>query len=147
MEEIVKSVIGSLSGVAETIEPSFPESLLATASFSDQGLSFQNFRKWLISVPSMKKYLLSLTTEVSSGDQGKLNHFYLNIPNVMNSSFIGRAAPLLIFPPEAQNHLILRPEYGWFLLGMLSDKDKFWSLAFNSSMDGQSFNSFMGKAR
>ncbi|KAF7804257.1 TLD domain-containing protein 1 [Senna tora] len=104
----------------------------ATFSKNDEGcnqevMSFENFRSWCTHLPSLRKLLGSLLMPPDSGRPGS-------------------QVPRLLHPDGTDSNLIiLRKEYAWHLGGALSQQEvEEWKLLYHSSLNGLSFNTFLG---
>ncbi|XP_076932747.1 uncharacterized protein LOC143598409 [Bidens hawaiensis] len=92
---------------------------------SEKSMSFEDFRSWLRFVPSARKFLISLLKPSSSSSQ---------VPNLTHQEHID------------SNMLILKEEYAWLIGGALSHQElSEWKLLYHSSLNGLSFNTFLGK--
>ncbi|MED6192171.1 hypothetical protein PIB30_007703 [Stylosanthes scabra] len=94
---------------------------------TEESLSFEDFRSWCTHVPSVRKLLGSLLMPPDSGRPGS------QIPNLLTSKGID------------PNILLLRKEYAWHIGGALSQHElEDWMLLYHSSVNGLSFNTFLG---
>ncbi|KAH9328624.1 hypothetical protein KI387_000732, partial [Taxus chinensis] len=99
----------------------------ASEGDSNQYISFANFRRWCTQIPSFKKFLGSLLTPQGPGNLGR------QMPHLLHSENID---PSL---------LIMRKEYAWHIAGVLQQQEAHeWALLYHSSVNGLSFNTFMG---
>ncbi|KAG5055732.1 hypothetical protein AAZX31_03G179600 [Glycine max] len=107
---------------------------LNAANFSKQDgggtegtMSFEDFRSWCTHLPSVRKLLGSLLLPPDSGRPG------YQIPKLLTSKAID------------SNIILLRKEYTWHIGGALSHQDlEDWNLLYHSSVNGLSFNTFLG---
>ncbi|XP_076901239.1 uncharacterized protein LOC143555601 isoform X2 [Bidens hawaiensis] len=91
---------------------------------SEKSMSFEDFRSWLHLVPSARKFLTSLLKPSSSNSQ---------VPNLTHQEHID------------YNMLLLKEEYAWLIGGALSHQElSEWKLLYHSSLNGLSFNTFLG---
>ncbi|RDX58472.1 TLD domain-containing protein 1 [Mucuna pruriens] len=90
-------------------------------------MSFEDFRSWCSHLPSVKKLLGSLLLPPGSGRPGS------QIPKLLTLKAID------------SNIILLRKEYAWHIGGALSQQDlEDWKLLYHSSVNGLSFNTFLG---
>ncbi|KHN33173.1 TLD domain-containing protein KIAA1609-like protein [Glycine soja] len=90
-------------------------------------MSFEDFRSWCTHLPSVRKLLGSLLLPPDSGRPG------YQIPKLLTSKAID------------SNIILLRKEYTWHIGGALSHQDlEDWNLLYHSSVNGLSFNTFLG---
>lgn len=110
------------------------EVFLNAATFSKKGegtsedsMSSADFRNWCSLLPSVRKFLGSLLMPPDSGR-------------------LGFQVPHLQYPENLTSDLlILRKEYGWHIGGALSQHEvEEWKLLYHSSINGLSFNTFLG---
>ncbi|KAE8672472.1 TLD domain-containing protein 1-like isoform X2 [Hibiscus syriacus] len=110
------------------------ETFLNAATFSkdngernDKSMSFEDFRCWCTLVPSVKKFLSNLLVPPDPGRPGS------QIPKLLHLENID------------PNILLLRDEYAWHIGGALSHEEmEEWKLLYHSSLNGLSFNTFLG---
>ncbi|TKY61945.1 TLD domain-containing protein 1 [Spatholobus suberectus] len=94
---------------------------------TEETMSFEDFRSWCTHLPSVKKLLGSLLLPPDSGRPGS------QIPKLLTSKAID------------SNIILLRKEYAWHIGGALSQQDlEDWKLLYHSSVNGLSFNTFLG---
>ncbi|XP_052729692.1 uncharacterized protein LOC108326979 isoform X2 [Vigna angularis] len=94
---------------------------------TEETMSFEDFRNWCTHLPSVKKLLGSLLLPPGSGRPGS------QIPKLLTSTAID------------PNIILLRKEYAWHIRGALSQHDlEDWNLLYHSSVNGLSFNTFLG---
>ncbi|XP_027918910.1 TLD domain-containing protein 1 isoform X1 [Vigna unguiculata] len=94
---------------------------------TEETMSFEDFRNWCTHLPSVKKLLGSLLLPPGSGRPGS------QIPKLLTSTAID------------SNIILLRKEYAWHIGGALSQHDlEDWNLLYHSSVNGLSFNTFLG---
>ncbi|RYR53296.1 hypothetical protein Ahy_A06g028315 isoform A [Arachis hypogaea] len=101
---------------------------------TEESMSFEDFRSWCTHAPSARKLLGSLLMPPDSGI------WYLvsgrpgsQIPNLLTSNDIDPSI------------LLLRKEYAWHIGGALSQHElEDWMLLYHSSVNGLSFNTFLG---
>ncbi|KAL9253700.1 MTOR-associated protein MEAK7-like protein [Drosera capensis] len=107
--------------------------MLNVATFSksnverdEKSMSLEDLKSWFNLLPSVRKYLGGLLT---SPDQGRS----------------GSQVPRLLYHETASRSVLLREEFAWLIGGALSlQEQEEWKLLYNSSLNGQSFNTFMG---
>eukprot|EP00246_Nothoceros_aenigmaticus_P013844 TRINITY_DN4976_c0_g1_i2.p1 TRINITY_DN4976_c0_g1~~TRINITY_DN4976_c0_g1_i2.p1 ORF type:complete len:258 (+),score=25.45 TRINITY_DN4976_c0_g1_i2:658-1431(+) len=90
-------------------------------------MTLEDFRKWCGVVPSAKRFLSTLMSGPEKG-------------------LIGWQVPNLLLPDKARSSpVLLRREHAWHISGMLQLQEaNEWMLCYNSSLNGLSFNTFMG---
>ncbi|KAL9332127.1 hypothetical protein ACSQ67_001737 [Phaseolus vulgaris] len=94
---------------------------------TEETMSLEDFRNWCTHLPSVKKLLGSLLLPPGSGRPGS------QIPKLLISTAID------------SNIILLRKEYAWLIGGALSQHDlEDWNLLYHSSVNGLSFNTFLG---
>lgn len=94
---------------------------------TEETMSFEDFKSWCTHLPSVKKLLGSLLLPPDSGRPGS------QIPNLLTSKAID------------SNIILLSKEYAWHIGGALSQHDlEDWKLLYHSSVNGLSFNTFLG---
>ncbi|XP_068473531.1 uncharacterized protein [Phaseolus vulgaris] len=94
---------------------------------TEETMSLEDFRNWCTYLPSVKKLLGSLLLPPGSGRPGS------QIPKLLISTAID------------SNIILLRKEYAWLIGGALSQHDlEDWNLLYHSSVNGLSFNTFLG---
>ncbi|KAK7378831.1 hypothetical protein VNO80_04279 [Phaseolus coccineus] len=94
---------------------------------TEETMSLEDFRNWCTHLPSVKKLLGSLLLPPGSGRPGS------QIPKLLTSTAID------------SNIILLRKEYAWLIGGALSQHDlEDWNLLYHSSVNGLSFNTFLG---
>uniref|UniRef100_A0A0R0EQE1 TLDc domain-containing protein n=1 Tax=Glycine max TaxID=3847 RepID=A0A0R0EQE1_SOYBN len=94
---------------------------------TEETMSFEDFRSWCTHLPSVRKLLGSLLLSPDSGRPG------YQIPKLLTSKAID------------SNIILLRKEYAWHIGGALSHQDlEDWNLLYHSSLNGLSFNTFLG---
>ncbi|CAK9180794.1 unnamed protein product [Ilex paraguariensis] len=104
----------------------------ATFSKNDEGLaeksmSFEDFRRWCTLLPSVRKFLGSLLMPCDSGRPGS------QVPRLLHQRITDSSS------------LLLREEYAWHIGGALSQQElDEWKLLYHSSVNGLSFNTFLG---
>lgn len=90
-------------------------------------MSFEDFRSWCSLLPSVRKYLGSLLMPPGPGRPGA------QVPQLFHLENID------------PNTLLLRKEYAWHIGGALSQQElEEWRLLYHSSLNGLSFNTFLG---
>ncbi|MBA0558348.1 hypothetical protein Golob_015370 [Gossypium lobatum] len=109
------------------------ETFLNAATFSkdhegrDKSMSFEDFKSWCTLVPSVKKFLSNLLVPPDPGRPGS------KVPKLQYSENIDSSI------------LLLRDEYAWHIGGALSHEElEEWKLLYHSSLNGLSFNTFLG---
>ncbi|KAF3774725.1 TLD domain-containing protein 1 [Nymphaea thermarum] len=107
------------------------EVLLNAATFSvevrgsEHTMSFNEFRNWCNLLPSVRKFLGGLLT----GNSGRL----------------GSPVPRQLYPEDLYSVLIMKEQYAWVIGGALTQQElEEWKLLYHSSVDGLSFNTFLG---
>ncbi|GKV07269.1 hypothetical protein SLEP1_g19065 [Rubroshorea leprosula] len=94
---------------------------------NDKSMSFEDFRKWCTLIPSLRKYLGSLLIPPDSGRHGS------QVPKLLHLESIDSSM------------LLLRKEYAWHVGGALSQQElEEWKLLYHSTLNGLSFNTFLG---
>ncbi|GLT90051.1 hypothetical protein SLE2022_080030 [Rubroshorea leprosula] len=94
---------------------------------NDKSMSFEDFRKWCTLIPSLRKFLGSLLIPPDSGRPGSQVPKLLHLENIDSSI------------------LLLRKEYAWHIGGALSQQELVeWKLLYHSTLNGLSFNTFLG---
>ncbi|TYJ18778.1 hypothetical protein E1A91_A09G146200v1 [Gossypium mustelinum] len=109
------------------------DTFLNAATFSkdhegrDKSMSFEDFKSWCTLVPSVKKFLSNLLVPPDPGRPGS------KVPKLQYSENIDSSI------------LLLRDEYAWHIGGALSHEElEEWKLLYHSSLNGLSFNTFLG---
>ncbi|CAM6129762.1 unnamed protein product [Calypogeia fissa] len=134
MLSILVTVLGSKDGVTEANLPEDSlQAFLSATEYSENSeeeaepcMSMKDFRKMCTAIPSIKKFLASLLTPPRAGPAG-------------------RQIPKLVIPESFGGSPILRAEHAWHISGILQQQDtQGWALLYHSSMNGLSFNTFMG---
>ncbi|MFS7908282.1 putative TLDc domain, EF-hand domain pair protein [Helianthus anomalus] len=136
LEAVISEILDSISSHKEA-ESSSASNLKPTNIFldaatftkdsegsSEKSTSLEDFRNWLRLVPSARKFLASLLKPSSPSSQvPKLTH-----QNEIDSKI-----------------LLLKEEYAWHIGGALSHLESSeWKLLYHSSLNGLSFNTFLG---
>ncbi|GKV07311.1 hypothetical protein SLEP1_g19105 [Rubroshorea leprosula] len=94
---------------------------------NDESMSFEDFRKWCTLIPSLRKFLGSLLIPPDSGRPGS------QVPKLLHLESIDSGM------------LLLRKEYAWHIGGALSQQElEEWKLLYHSTLNGLSFNTFLG---
>ncbi|CAJ2632286.1 unnamed protein product [Trifolium pratense] len=94
---------------------------------TEEAMSFEDFRSWCTHLPTARKLLGSLLLPPDSGRPGT------QIPNLLTPKDID------------SNNVLLRKEYAWHIGGALSQHElEDWKLLYHSSVNGLSFNTFLG---
>ncbi|GLT90054.1 hypothetical protein SLE2022_080060 [Rubroshorea leprosula] len=94
---------------------------------NDKSMSFEDFRKWCTLIPSLRKFLGSLLIPPDSGRPGS------QVPKLLHLESIDSSM------------LLLRKEYAWHIGGALSQQElEEWKLLYHSTLNGLSFNTFLG---
>ncbi|GLT90070.1 hypothetical protein SLE2022_080220 [Rubroshorea leprosula] len=92
-----------------------------------KSMSFEDFRKWRTLIPSLRKFLGSLLIPPDSGQPRSKVPKLLHLENIDSSI------------------LLLRKEYAWHIGGALSQQELVeWKLLYHSTLNGLSFNTFLG---
>lgn len=134
-EAVVLSTLETVLGPKEAIPGAgLPDSSIQgfvyTAEFSAQTdgeacMSLEDFHKWCLLVPSLKKFLSGLLASPSA-------------------DVLGRQVPLLRVPKNT--HSVLRKEFAWHICGILPQiETQEWDLLYHSSVHGLSFNTFLSR--
>ncbi|XP_076913360.1 uncharacterized protein LOC143571953 isoform X2 [Bidens hawaiensis] len=135
LEAVISGILDTISSQKEdesSVSSHKPVSIfLDAANFtkdnegnSEKSMSFEDFRSWLHLVPSARKFLTSLLKPSSSNSQ---------VPNLTHQEHID------------YNMLLLKEEYAWLIGGALSHQElSEWKLLYHSSLNGLSFNTFLG---
>ncbi|KAJ0810809.1 putative TLDc domain, EF-hand domain pair protein [Helianthus annuus] len=136
LEAVISGILDSISSEKEAESSSAsnikPVSIfLDAANFtkdnegsSERSMSFEDFRSWLHLVPSARKFLTSLLKPSSPSSQ---------VPKLTHQGDID------------SNMLLLKEEYAWHIGGALSHLESSeWKLLYHSSLNGLSFNTFLG---
>ncbi|XP_073114553.1 uncharacterized protein [Elaeis guineensis] len=94
---------------------------------AENGMSSADFRNWCSLLPSVRKFLGSLLMPPDSGRPG------FQVPHLQHPENL------------TSDLLILRKEYAWHIGGALSQHEvEEWKLLYHSSINGLSFNTFLG---
>lgn len=136
VEAVVLSTLETVLGPKEAIPGAgLPESSLQgfvnSAEFSvktdgEACMSIEDFRKWCLLVPSLRKFLSGLMAQPSA-------------------DISGRQAPQLRAPKNV--NLVLRKEFAWHISGVLQQQGvQEWILLYHSSLHGCSFNTFLNRS-
>ncbi|CAH1441799.1 unnamed protein product [Lactuca virosa] len=129
LEAVISEILETISSHKNS-EPSSISVFLEAANFTkdnegspEKSMSFEDFRNWSHLVPSARKFLTKLLKPSSSGSQ----------------------VPQLIHQDIDSNMLLLKEEYAWHIGGALSHQELGeWRILYHSSLNGLSFNTFMG---
>ncbi|OAE33265.1 hypothetical protein AXG93_1200s1270 [Marchantia polymorpha subsp. ruderalis] len=141
VEAVIISVLATVLGPSDAVvDAGLPEEVLRAflnaADFSLQPesegeepcMTSQDFRNWLEMIPSIKKFLSSL----------------LKAPHA-DEVIVGRQVPTLLVPEGSEHSTLLRKEYAWHIAGPLQQQEsQEWVLLYHSSVNGLSFNTFLG---
>ncbi|XP_065857431.1 uncharacterized protein [Euphorbia lathyris] len=94
---------------------------------TEKSMSFEDFRTWCSLLPSVRKFLGGLLIPPNAGRPGS------QIPELVCEENID------------PNMMLLRKEFAWHIGGALPQHElEEWKLLYNSSVSGQSFNTFLG---
>ncbi|GLT52168.1 hypothetical protein SLA2020_255220 [Shorea laevis] len=94
---------------------------------NDKSMSFEDFRKWCTLIPPLRKFLGSLLIPPDSGRPGS------QVPKLLHLDSIDSSM------------LLMRKEYAWHIGGALSQQElEEWKLLYHSTLNGLSFNTFLG---
>ncbi|PQM36084.1 TLD domain-containing protein 1 isoform X2 [Prunus yedoensis var. nudiflora] len=94
---------------------------------AEESLSFEDFRTWCTLLPSVRKFLGSLLIPPNLGRPGSQVPRLLHLENI------------------DPNMILLKKVYAWHIGGILPQHDlEEWKLLYHSSVNGQSFSTFLG---
>ncbi|XP_057976314.1 uncharacterized protein LOC131163670 isoform X2 [Malania oleifera] len=94
---------------------------------SENSMSLKDFRNWCTHLPSVRRFLGNL---LMPPDPGRLG---AQVPRLLHSENID------------SKMIILRKEYAWHIMGVLSQQELVeWKLLYHSAFNGLSFNTFLG---
>ncbi|KAL2652414.1 hypothetical protein R1flu_020542 [Riccia fluitans] len=141
VEAVIISILATVLGPSDAVvDAGLPEYILRAflnaADFSlqperekeEECITKEDFHKWLERIPSIKKFLGSL----------------LKAPHA-EEVIVGRQVPSLLIPEGIDCSTLLRKEYAWHIAGPLQlQETQEWVLLYHSSVNGLSFNTFMG---
>lgn len=129
----------ALASVLVSLFPDADTSAASTAAFVDAAalseaarggepvLSFEDFKSWCRLLPSLRKFLGSMLAVPDSGRPG------FQVPHLLHPDHVD---------PES---LLMKKEFAWHIAGAIpSERTEQWELLYNSSVNGLSFNTFLG---
>ncbi|KAF9591436.1 hypothetical protein IFM89_004134 [Coptis chinensis] len=94
--------------------------------FAENSMTFEDYKSWCSFLPSVRKFLGSLLMPPYTGRP------CFQVPHLLSGNI-------------DSNILLLRREYAWHIAGTLSQHQlEEWKLLYHSSVNGLSFNTFLG---
>lgn len=129
LEAALSSVLVSLFPDADASAAAFLDAaaLSETARGGEPVLGFEDFKSWCRLLPSLRKFLGSMLAVPDSGRPG------FQVPHLLHPGHVD---------PES---LLMNKEFAWHIAGALpSEQAEQWELLYHSSVNGLSFNTFLG---